>query len=42
MDKIKKIIGLGKNKEIEAIKAALIKKGVITENDIKAEKEKLN
>lgn len=31
-----------KNKEVEALKKALIKKGVVSENEIKKEKEKLN
>lgn len=30
------------NKELAALKNALIKKGVISDNEIKAEKDKLN
>jgi len=35
-----KIKGQEYYKELEALKKALIKKGVVSENDIKAEKEK--
>jgi hypothetical protein len=30
------------NEDLESLKAALIKKGVITDNEIKTEKDKLN
>jgi len=39
MEKIIKIIR--KNTELESLKAALIKKGVISDNEIKAEKNKI-
>jgi hypothetical protein len=38
MEKI--IVGTNAKEDLKALKAALIKKGVITENEIKAEKDK--